>query len=73
MRRKQLTQFSVDELIMLKHLYLEEIPKTIARDAKIRRIIVSINKEIFVKKNKLQNDSSTNRKRTSVANIVSLT
>ena len=50
MTRKELSQFSRDELRMLRHRFLAEQPINPARDYKLRRIIKRINDELTVKK-----------------------
>ena len=49
MTRKELSQFSRDELRMLRHRFLAEQPINPARDYKLRRIINRINDELTVK------------------------
>ena len=47
--RKQLSQFSVDELRLLRHSYLSEMPTDEADDARIRRAIKRVNQALEVK------------------------
>jgi hypothetical protein len=49
MTRKELSQFSRDELRMLRHRFLAEQPINPARDYKLGRIIKRINDEIYIK------------------------
>lgn len=56
MNRKQLSEFSHDELRILRWKYFETIPANHNEQEKIRQIIKRIEKEIFVK----QNESITN-------------
>ena len=49
MNRKQLSQFSVDELRMLRHAYLEDKPTTDKAYHKNYRIIKNINNELYIK------------------------
>lgn len=56
MRRKQLQQFSLDELRMLRHLYLADNAKDDVERCRIHRIIDRINEEIDFKKTILQHE-----------------
>ena len=47
--QKQLSQFSVDELRLLRHKYLCEMPTNKADDARIRRVIKRVNQVLEVK------------------------
>jgi hypothetical protein len=47
--QKQLSQFSVDELRLLRHKYLSDMPTDEADDARIRRTIKRINQALEVK------------------------
>lgn len=49
MNRKQLSQFSVDELRMLRHRFLADTPTSVAHESRIHRTIKRINEEIYVK------------------------
>lgn len=50
MTRKQLQQFSVDELRMLRHRYLADTPKGSTECSQVNRIIDRINQEIDFQK-----------------------
>jgi ERCC4-type nuclease len=50
MTRKQLSEFSYDQLINLKYKYLGEIPGDAKRAYQIYRILKRINHELFTKK-----------------------
>ena len=50
MTRKQLQQFSVDELRMLRHRYLADTPKDSVQSNRIYHIINRINQEIDYQK-----------------------
>jgi hypothetical protein len=47
--RKQLSQFSVDELRLLRHAYLDDKPASKKDYHSNYRILKRINKEIYVK------------------------
>jgi hypothetical protein len=47
--QKQLSQFSVDELRLLRQKYLSEMPTDKADDARIRRSIKRVNQVLEVK------------------------
>lgn len=47
--RKQLSQFSVDELRLLRHAYLDDKPATSKKYHENYRILKRINEEIYVK------------------------
>jgi hypothetical protein len=49
MTRKQLSQFSVDELRMLRHAYLDDKPLTDKEYHSNYRILKRINEEIYTK------------------------
>ena len=49
MTRKQLSQFSIDELRMLRHAYLEDKPATSKAYHVNYRIIKNINNELYIK------------------------
>ena len=50
MTRKQLQQFSVDELRMLRHRYLADTPKGNTECSRRHRIVERINQEIDYQK-----------------------
>jgi hypothetical protein len=50
MTRKQLQQFSLDELRMLRHRYLADTPKGNTESSRVNRIIHRINQEIDFQK-----------------------
>ena len=64
MTRKQLQQFSVDELRMLRHRYLADTPKDSVQCNRIYHIINRINQEIDYQKTFLLHERNQKRNRT---------
>ena len=64
MTRKQLQEFSVDELRMLRHRYLADTPKGNTECSRRHRIVERINQEIDFKKTILLHERNQKRNRT---------